>query len=136
MKKAFSLLLLLTCFINCKDDKSALTPESLQGFWKVHQVSREGAPPQELYADISDSIIQYWYHEVQFILPYGYHLKQDHLIIWVHGDSTSQKVDVGVLDLRGDKAFTLENASQQLTFERMTREDFTRETGKSWQPPF
>ncbi len=135
MKKLLPLLLTFTLLsaVYCCKPGDAVFSAGIAGFWKVRQMPKNGSEPQLLYAQINDSIIQYWYEEVKYLLPYGYRVEDGDLIIWLPGDPNSRQANVGKLSSSGQSGFQLENDSQRLEFNRSTFEAFQKDTGEPWR---
>lgn len=130
--KTTILLILLTSALACNSSSSSDLHEHIQGFWKVQQYQQTGET-NEMYAQINDSIILYWYEKVNYIFPYGYRIEEDQLVVWLENDSLSQQKAMGTLSYSDADHFTLVNEGQRLEYERVPFESFEQETGKSWK---
>lgn len=130
--KTTILLILLTSALACNSSSSSDLHEHIQGFWKVQQYQQTGET-NEMYAQINDSIILYWYEKVNYIFPYGYRIEEDQLVVWLENDSLSQQKAMGTLSYSDADHFTLVNEGQRLEYERVPFERFEQETGKSWK---
>lgn len=122
----------LFIFTQCADVPSDLHPH-IQGFWKVHQVQNNGET-NDMFVQINDSILLYWYQDVNYIFPFQYRIENNEtLIVWLQNDPESRPTPIGTLDIAGKDSFVLTNEHQRLEYSRTTFEDFEKETGKQWQ---
>lgn len=117
---------------NCSDTPTDLHTH-IRGFWKVHQVQNNGET-NDMYVEISDSVLLYWYQDVNYIFPFQYRIENSEtLIVWLKNDPESRPTPIGRLTVTGKNSFVLTNEHQRLDYQRATFEDFLQETGKKWQ---
>lgn len=130
--KTIFLLLVIGVCTACNSSGSADLHQHIQGFWKVQQFQESGET-NEMYAQINDSTILYWYEKVNYIFPYGYRVENDQLVVWLQNDSLSKPKVMGQLSQSDPDHFTLVNEGQRLEYERVAFERFEAETGKKWK---
>ncbi|MEZ4990111.1 MAG: hypothetical protein R2824_06860 [Saprospiraceae bacterium] len=106
----------------------------IQGFWKVHQVQNNGET-NYMYVQINDSILLYWYKDVNYIFPFQYRIEDNEtLIVWLQNDPESRPTPIGKLSFDESNGFTLTNEHQRLEYRKSNYAEFKEETGKEWQP--
>lgn len=130
--KTISYLILLWITPACYSSETVELHRHIQGFWKVQQFQQSGET-NEMYAQINDSIILYWYKRINYIFPYSYRIADDQLIVWLQNDSLSKPKVMGTLSRSDPEHFTLVNDGQRLEYERVPFEKFEEETGKKWK---
>jgi hypothetical protein len=120
-------------FTACSDSNTDFHTH-IQGFWKVHQVQNSGET-NDMYVQINDSLLLYWYQDVNYIFPFLYRIEDNEtLIVWLQNDPESRPTPIGKLSREGKPDFTLTNDHQRLEYTEASFEDFKSETGKEWQP--
>ena len=125
MKKLISILLSCTgqLFIACDQSPEQELSRDIQGFWKVRQYQQTGEV-NDMYAQINDSIILYWYERINYIFPYSYRLEGDQLIVRLQCDSLSRPTVMGKINRENADQFTLVNEGQRLEYQRIPFTDF------------
>ncbi|PHN06331.1 hypothetical protein [Flavilitoribacter nigricans] len=131
--KTYTLLLLLFSGMTaCGNDTASALHQHVQGFWKVHQIQQNGES-NDMYAEINDSIILYWYDRSSYIFPYGYRIEDNQLVVWLQNDSLSRPKAIGTLSVSDADHFTLVNDGQRLEYQRVSFDKFEEETGRKWK---
>lgn len=130
--KTIFLLLIVGGLSACNSSDASSLHQHVQGFWKVQQFQESGET-NEMYAQINDSVILYWYEKINYIFPYGYRIEDDDLIVWLQNDTLSRPKVIGSLSRSDADHFTLVNEGQRLEYERVPFEKFEEETGKKWK---
>jgi hypothetical protein len=131
--KTILTLTILSTISACNFQGAVDLHQHIQGFWKVRQFQQSGET-NEMYAQINDSIILYWYQKINYIFPYGYRIEgKDQLVVWLENDSLSKPKIMGTLSRSDADHFTLVNEGQRLEYERVPFEKFEEETGKAWK---